>query len=410
MTRWLVMSLGIVLSVGMTSASAWAADPGLAAEVELLKERLASLEGRLEAQQAGASAGSSVLSLPSGLHGIEMSGFVDTAYGYNFNEPDGGANSIRAFDVNANSFTLHNIQLNFEKAAEAGSPVGFKTSLMFGDDAELTHSSGLFGVTDAVDIQQAYVEYLAPVGEGLSLKFGKMATLIGAEVIESVDNWNHSRSLAFFYAIPFTHTGLRASYPLSDTLSITTGVNNGWDIADDTNSGKGIEGQIAWAPTDEFFISFNGMYSSESTATGAGTTIKAEADRWIGDIVATYQATDDLALMLNYDYGYQADASAIGSSASWQALAAYAKYDLTDTCSLIGRYEYFWDWDAFRTGVGVSEVDLQEITITAQHQVNDHLITRLEYRHDWADADVFTRHDGASKNQDTIAVEDIVPF
>ena len=42
---------------------------------------------------------------------------------------------------------------------------------------------------------------------------GKFVTPIGAEVIESQDNWNYTRSILFGYAIPFYHVGVRATCP-----------------------------------------------------------------------------------------------------------------------------------------------------------------------------------------------------
>ncbi|MEE8477954.1 MAG: outer membrane beta-barrel protein, partial [Gemmatimonadales bacterium] len=272
------------------------------------------------------------------------------------------------------------------------------------------------GSTQSVDVQQAYVEYLADIGDGVSLTFGKQATLIGAEVIESMDNWNYSRSYLFGLAIPFTHTGFRASYPLSETVGIAMGVNNGWDIANDTNIGKGLEGQVAWAPTDEFSISLQGMYSPE------GSTTLDNADRWIADIVASYQATDDLALMLNYDFGYEEDNESIGENAGWQGIGLYAKYTLSDTWSLAGRYEFFRDYDGFRAAIptfsgpvaatsGTTDVTLQEFTLTSEHLIGDRLIARLEYRHDLANAQLFGHDDSGLQNyQDTMAVELILPF
>ncbi len=47
----------------------------------------------------------------------------------------------------------------------------------------------------------------------MQIDAGKFVTPIGAEVIESQDNWNYTRSTLFGYAIPFYHTGLRATVP-----------------------------------------------------------------------------------------------------------------------------------------------------------------------------------------------------
>lgn len=416
--RYRSLILGIAMFMG--ASPVWAGDPGLEAEIKDLKERLAQLESKVNSQSAkaaGASSGSSILSLPSGLSGVELSGFVDTAYSYNFNEPKDNSNDGRIFDTTANSFVVHNLQLAFEKPVDEYSPLGFKGVLMFGDDAEGTHSTGLFTGTDSIDIQQAYIEYLAPIGSGLDITFGKIPTLIGAEVIESIDNWNYSRSYLFGLAIPFTHTGVRFSYPLSETLSFTTGVNNGWDIADDTNIGKALEGQLAFED-GPFFISLNGMFSPEGNAAG---TI-ANAERYIADVVASYQVSDDLALMMNYDFGYEEDSAADNKNASWQGFAAYAKYSLSDDWSLAGRYELLRDYDGYRTtiptfsggvgaGVGATDVTLQSYTLTSEYTLYDRLITRVEYRHDFANAALYGHDDtGLQNDQDTIALELIYPF
>ena len=57
-------------------------------------------------------------------------------------------------------------------------------------------------------MQQAYVSLLT--GK-LQLDAGKFVTPLGAEVIESQDDWNYSRSILFGYAIPFYHAGMRAT-------------------------------------------------------------------------------------------------------------------------------------------------------------------------------------------------------
>jgi hypothetical protein len=58
-------------------------------------------------------------------------------------------------------------------------------------------------------IQQAY---LTATKDKLTFDFGKFVTPLGAEVIETKDNWNYTRGLLFTWAIPFTHLGARATY------------------------------------------------------------------------------------------------------------------------------------------------------------------------------------------------------
>ena len=72
------------------------------------------------------------------------------------------------------------------------------------------------GLGFAQYLKEGYFSYLAPVGKGLQVDVGKFVTPMGAEVIESKDNWNYSRSLLFTWAEPSVQSGLRVSYDFGD--------------------------------------------------------------------------------------------------------------------------------------------------------------------------------------------------
>jgi len=265
-------------------------------------------------------------------------------------------------------------------------------------------------------LQQAYITAKAPVGEGIDFKVGKFVTLLGAEVIESPANWNYSRSYMFFYSIPFTHTGALASYPLGEFGSVTGGVVNGWDIVDDNNNGKSFLGNITLTPHESLTLSINGITGPERSGNDHDDrTVISNVITWIPPI-------EHLTLMANYDYGHESSltqgvATTTGfESANWQGLALYAKYDLTDTWSLAGRWEWFDDKDNVRTGLtsigggAPTDIDLYGYTLTSQWTLHEHLLARLEYRHDKADEKVFIRDEGFSSYQDTIAAELIYHF
>ncbi len=419
-------------AVGMVVSSAtytFADEPetaSLKADIEVLKQRLNQLERQLSQVPSGSGstsmgdkAGLPTLTLPSGLQGVTISGYVDTSYEFNFNRPatPAGGNKGRVFDINSNSFTPHVAKLAFEKTASDASPVGFRTDLMYGDDAELIHSTGLGAAgTDSFDLEQAYVTYHAPIGNGLDLKAGKFVTLLGAEVIESPSNWNFSRSYLFGFAIPFTHTGALATYSLGEWGSTTWGLVNGWDLVDETNSFKTILGNLTLTP-------IQGVTLATNLITGAELGTNNRDDRTVLDLVATWQPTDKLTLMANYDNGHQSNVvhrtstGAKGSdSANWSGVALYAKYDLTDTWALAGRWEMFNDADGARTGltafdgVGVDGVRLSEYTLTSQWKLHEHLLARLEYRHDISTEKVFLENSGFANSQDTVAAEVVYHF
>ncbi len=432
----LVWAVGFGLSVGFGAGPAFAVDEVDAAadkaEIQVLKARLEKLERKVEQQelQAVSSTGEKPVSagvgLPSGLQGLGMSGFVDTSFVYNFQHPDpsGRTNRGRIFDVNPSGFTIHAAELVLEKPMSDESPVGFRTDLFFGDDAELIHSTGLGNDAgpespEAFDLQQAYVTARAPVGDGIDFKIGKFVTLLGAEVIESLANWNFSRSYLFGFAIPFTHTGALASYPLGEIGSVTAGLVNGWDIVDDNNTFKDMIANVTLTPMEGLTFAVNGI-------TGAPRAADNRNDRSVIDLVATWTPIEALTLMANYDYGHESSIARVTGTAgggagfdtaNWAGLALYAKYDLTEKWALSGRWEWFDDKNGVRTafatldGTSPNSIDFYGYTLTSQWKLHDHMLARLEYRHDQADEKVFF-HGGSGfiNAADTIATEFIVHF
>ena len=418
-----------------TAITAWADEPataGMKAEIEILKERLAKLESQVAEPSTGGG-GSAGISLPSGLKGVQMSGFVDTSMSLNFNTPGTRTNTLRVFDTQSNSFMLNNTELVLEKPVSSDSRLGFRTDLDFGTDSKVIGAvtSGLGRGDDELDIQQAYAEYLAPLGNGLDIKAGKFVTLVGAEVIESKDNWNFSRSYLFGFAEPATHTGLRMSYPFSDRFTAIAGLNNGWDVVDDNNSGKSFELSFSAVPCDKTSLATTYFFGPEQTTNSAqpasGTFGSNTHTRHLIDVVAGYQPIDALQLKMNFDYGFEEKGVGIGKPATWSGIAGYARYAINDWWAIAGRTEWFHDADGVRTafrptgsgtfGVGslngISGLDLKlwEWTITNEFKLNKHLTGRLEYRHDQASEHVFRRNDlGQRPYQDTVSAEVIMPF
>ena len=200
-----------VLFAGYQALATQAHAQDMKTELEALKAKVA----QLEADQAQKGEGAPLLAAFSG---IKLSGFVDSTYGYNFNSPTESTNVGRVFDRESNSFNLNAAKVSLQKTVDAEHPVGFRTDLYAGNDAEVIHSAGLGDSSDSFDLEQAYGELnlgLSKLASGvndINFKAGKFVTLAGAEVIESKDNFNISRGFLFGYAVPFTHTGLRGTY------------------------------------------------------------------------------------------------------------------------------------------------------------------------------------------------------
>jgi len=330
--------------------------------------------------------------------------YLQGGYTYNGHASTLGAgqgeeNNLRVFDHKANSFTLDLAQIIFNKDA-AVDTAGYKIKLSAGETAKWIHSRGLSGApltspqtgegTDLIDLTEAYMSYIFGVGKGLRFDLGKMVTYHGAEVIEAKDNPNYSRSLLFNFAIPFTHTGLKASYTFTDAFAASLHIVNGWDNTTDNNRAKTYGLSLALTPAEVFSASVNLMQGPEKDDNNRDT-------RTLADIVATIKPSKKLALILNYDNGKEENGAL--PSATWSGMAGIVKYDLTDKYSVAVRGELFDDKDGVRTG---TIQKLKEVTATFDARMNGGLIIRPEYRHDISDKQSFDN--GTKKTQDTIAL------
>ena len=165
---------------------------------------------------------------------IDVTGFVDVYYGYNFNQVDPIA---RTFDIQHNTFSLSLAEIAFAKGVSADSRVGFRVDLDFGKTADLV--AAFEPESDGKEIykhiEQAYLSLLT--GK-VTWDAGKFVTPIGGEVIESQDNWNYTRSILFGYAIPFYHVGVRATVAASDKVTVAGYLVNGWNNTSEINGDK----------------------------------------------------------------------------------------------------------------------------------------------------------------------------
>ncbi|MGH8679610.1 MAG: porin [Burkholderiales bacterium] len=338
-----------------------------------------------------------------GASGMSLSGYIDAAYSHLSGTglfTSGTAD--RVFDTEPNSFNLHQAAITVAKQPKEG--FGGVVNLIAGKDAQVIHSFD-GGTSSNFDVTQAYAQYAKGP---LTVIAGKYVTNAGAEVINSTSDVNYSRSILFGYAIPFTHTGLRATYAVNDMLSVFGGVNNGWDDVKDTNKQKTLELGLSVTPIKSLTIAAVDYAGTERV--GGLTASGPEGKRNILDLVATFTATDKLSFVLNYDYGSQDNASTVtpNGKAKWSGLAGYANFQFTDTWRLSVRGEYFNDKDGYRTGVVQK---WKEGTVTLAYLPAKYVEIRGEVRGDRSDVASFMKSDGtASKSQASYGLEAIYKF
>ena len=431
-----VLTSAVLISVPVTGS--FGAEPAPAPEgapAPAVLDRLDALEKKVDAPGLWKTLG------------LKVSGFVDIAYTHNFNNPASNLNQLHIFDTNANAFMPHLAQLLIERPADAGGSLldraGFRARLNFGLDSRVTRARTNFQAgtsNDELDFQELYAQYIAPIGNGLDIKFGKMNTLIGYEVINSYENPNFSRSFMFGLGQAFTTTGLRLSYTFNPVVLASIGVVNGWDNVDDNNRGKTAEWLLALTPHTRFSLSWYGSYGPEQgnrtfSAFGFPTAVAGDpsAKRLVNGLIATIKATDTTTVVLEPYYVNESNASVIssGKNARWNGFAGYVIQDFNDQWSFRFRGEIFEDAGGARTcggtfdGAGGTNTcfgatnltpaapvaqTLWETTYTLQYKPVPSLITRLEFRYDKSDKNVFQYGTVATNNQETLSFQVVYVF
>ena len=333
------------------------------------------------------------MSIASLLGPTSVSGFVDTYYNYNSNQPSSRTNGFRSFDVASNQFALNLVELVVDKTPDpANSRTGYHIALGFGQAINAVNGSDPGGLGFDQYLKEAYFSYLAPVGKGLQIDAGKFVTPHGAEVIETKDDWNYSRDLLFSYAIPYFHYGLRAKYAFNDKYSVTGFVVNGWNNIVENNTGKTYGASFGWNPTKKVGFIQNYMAGPEQTNDNSNW-------RQLWDTVITYSPTSKLSFTVNGDYG-RGDHPILATSPTlifgpkpvfWTGVAAYVKYALNDKYTVVSRYEYYDDHDGFTTG---TPQHFNGITGTFQRMIASHIMSRLEFRRDMSNLPTFVKGNG----------------
>jgi len=351
------------------------------------------------------SATTAAAALPKWFEELAVNAFVSTAYQYNSNRPATGATSYRVFDFNDNSFNLDVAELVVQIAASKPNDAGFRVDFAAGNSIpQITKTQDQNAAQ--FDLQQAFASYIAPLGSGLRFDVGKFVTHMGYELIEGYDGYNdnYSRSILFGYAIPFTHTGVKASYAFSSKVAGMIEVVNGWDLLRDNNRSKSVGAQLTLTPAAPLTVFLNWIG-------GAELENDNHTNRNVFDLVAIVKPTKSLTLGVNGDYGTENGTSAVnpGSDATWKGIAGYATVAMTSKFSIALRGETFHDEDGVRLGTG-TKATLSEVTFTPAYKFTDHVVLRGEVRYDTANQPILTKRGTFADKQTTIGANVIFVY
>lgn len=304
---------------------------------------------------------------------FSFSGSIDAYYRANLNAANAGENYVAP----GSSFAqLPGFALGMANVIGAyeGEKVGFVADLVFGPrGTDAIFASPMYSATGNI-VNQLYAYW--NVSESVTLTFGNFNTFLGYEVISPVANFNYSTSYLFSYG-PFSHTGLKADFALSDDFSLMLAIMNQTDLTEFNPTGQYAYGaQLGYSDQYVNLLIDNGSFEVDYTG--------------------GFDLSDSFFLGINAAYFSGDEEDGIGNFAG---VALYPQLATSENFSIGLRGEYFTETDGFGA-IGTSpdpnfdgDMSVFAITLTGSATIGD-LMIKPELRLDSASEDVFVNSDG----------------
>lgn len=319
---------------------------------------------------------------------ITWGGFIDSYYGYDFNNP---SNHDRSFTTQPARHNEFNINLAFIEAKLAEENVRGRLALQAGTSVQSNYAGepsvgAVSGPTLSRHIQEAFAGYR--LADNLWVDGGIFFSHIGMESFISRDNWTYTRSLVADYS-PYYQTGVKFSYQPSQEWGFQLHILNGWQNISENNDSKSVGTQISYSPSSKWSATYNTLIGKELEF------------RHFHDVVLKYAVNDDWQMGLQGDLGFQSQAGA--SAAKWYGAALIQRYALTKTVAIAGRVERYFDDrqiiittgtpNGFQTWGASANVDVQ---------VDPRMVWRTELRGYWSRDSVFPTRESISERDGVV--------
>jgi hypothetical protein len=284
---------------------------------------------------------------------------------------------------------------------ECGLDWGFRVDLMYGVDAQDTQAFGEPAPADHFDnpwdhgiygwaMPQLYGELAS--GDW-SVKFGHFYTLVGYEVVTATGNFFYSHAYTQYNSEPFTHSGIVATYQVSENIEAYGGWVAGWDTGFDRYSDGGDDSKGS---------AFLGGVALTLTEEATLTYITTVGDLGVRGEGYSHSLVLDIALDDDWNYVLQSDlveTNVAGGPNHQFGFNQYLIYTVNDCLGFGGRLEW-WKNDSH------SQYD---VSIGMNYKPSANLVIRPELRHDWNPSGIRFNGDGKD-NFTTFGIDAILTF
>jgi hypothetical protein len=308
---------------------------------------------------------------PAPTNPLTISGYLETYYLYNFNNPEN--NSQPGFVYSHNRVNEFNLNLGFVKAAYATEKVRGNFALMTGTyaNANLAAEPGV-----VKNIFEANAGVKISSTKNLWVDGGIFASHIGFESAVSKDCWNLTRSILADNS-PYYESGAKISYTSDNGKWFLSGlVLNGWQRIQrvEGNSLPSFGTQVTYKPSPSVTI-------SSSSFIGTDKPDSVRQMRYFHNFYGIFQLSEKLGLTLGFDSGAEEKSSTESATNAWYSPVIIMKYAMTGKLSIVIRGEYYQDENGVIIATGTSNgFKTTGISLNLDYAVAPNAVWRIEAR------------------------------
>lgn len=263
---------------------------------------------------------------------LNISGFADVFYVYDFNQPQGTAR--QPFLFNHNRHNEFNLNLGLVRFGIEHSKYRGHFALQTGTYANDNYAAepGLLK-----NIFEARIGVSLNTKNTLWLDAGVLPSHLGFESAVSMDNMTLTRSLLAENS-PYFLTGAKLTFTPNDQWEIAGLIVNGWQRIQRLagNSIPSFGTQLQYSPTEKVLLNW-------STFIGTDDPDATRRMRYFNDFYGQFQVSDTFDVIAGFDIGAQQHTKGSSVYDFWFSPVIIGRYTISNTWQTALRAEYYQD-------------------------------------------------------------------
>jgi hypothetical protein len=331
---------------------------------------------------------------------LNISGFADVFYVYDFNQPQG--TERQAFLFNHNRHNEFNLNLVIIKLGLEQKKYRANLALQTGTYTNDNYSSepGLLKI-----IFEANVGISLNKKKNLWLDAGVLPSHIGFESAISMDNWTMTRSILAENS-PYFMTGAKLTFKPKEKWEIAGLMLNGWQRIQrlQGNSLPSLGTQVNYSPTEN--ITFNW-----STFIGTNDPDSTRRMRYFNNLYGQFQLSSRLGLITGFDIGTQQRTKNSSVYDLWFSPVIIGQFTINKNWKTAIRAEYYQDETGIIIPTGpINGFKTTGLSLNFDYSPTQNITCRLEAR--WLNSrdDIFETKTAPTNNNFIIGASIAVKF